>query len=65
MMFTKEKAMAAHRKLGFNLFNKAILKCKALHHEIGQCNETGQIRAMRDLEKEYDELMTVVHKQSK
>ena len=57
--------MAAHRKLGFNLYDEAILKYKALRHEIEQGEETDQIRAMRGLEKEYDELRTVVHKKSK
>ena len=63
--FTKEKIMAAHRKLGFDPYSKAILKNKALRHKIGQGEETDQTRAMRDLEKEYNDLRTKVHEEGK
>ena len=63
--FTKEKVMATHRKLGLDPYSKAILKNKALRHGIGQGEETDQIRGRRDLEKEYNDLRTVVHKQGK
>ena len=65
MGFTKEKVMAAHSKLGFDPYSKAILKNKALRHEIGQGEETDQTRAMRELEREYNELRAVVDKQGK
>ena len=41
------------------------LKSKALSHGIGQREETDQTRGRRDLEKEYNNLRTVVHKQGK
>ena len=61
--FTKEKVLEAHRKLGFDPYNRAILSNKALRHEIGQGEETDQTRSMRDLEKEYDRLKKVVYEQ--
>ena len=65
MGFTKEKVMAAHSKLGFDPYSEAILKNKALRHEIGQGEVTDQTRAMRELEREYNELRAVVDKQGK
>ena len=47
--FTKEKVLAAHSKLGFDPYSEAILKNKALRHEIGQGEETDQTRSMREL----------------
>ena len=61
--FTKEKVILAHSKLGFDPYSEAILKNKALRHELGQGEETDQTRSMRDMEKEYDKLKTIVDRQ--
>ena len=63
--FTREKIMEAHRKLGFDPYNRAILKNKTLRHELGQGEETEQTKTMRELEKEYDHLKQVVHREGK
>ena len=55
--------MAAHHKMGFDLYREAGLKSKALRQEIGQGEEADQTREMRDLKQEYNELRTTVYKQ--
>ena len=57
--------MEAHCKLGFDPYNRAILKNKTLRHELGQGVETEQTKTMRELEKEYDRLKQVVHREGK
>ena len=61
--FTKEKVILAHIKLGFDPYSEAILKNKALRHELGQGEETNQTRSMREMGKEYDKLKTAVDRQ--
>ena len=63
--FTKAKVMEAHKKLGFDPYNEAILKHKAIRHEIGQGEETTQTRSIQELEKQYDQLKEVVHQEGK
>ena len=61
--FTREKIMEAHRKLGFDPYNRAILKNKTLRHELGQGEETQQTKTMRELEKECGRLKQIVDRE--
>ena len=58
-----KKLILAHSKLGFDPYIEAILKNKALRHEIGQGEETDQTRSMREMENEYDKLKTIADRQ--